>query len=98
MIEFDWPARRIGQRWRATRAPTSVHIRMGRALCSALYAAHPVCGKAINSLFALERVGPLGGGHGHHPRALTPVCLTGSFVQALLQALELAFQCHRIKR
>src|SRR5262245_10609366 len=70
---------------------------MGRALCSAL-SAHPVCRKAINSLFVLERVGPLGGRHRHHPRAFTPVCLTSSFGQALLYALDLSFQSGRIKR
>ena len=98
VIEFVLPARRIGQRWRATRAPMPVHIRMGRALCSALSAAHPVCRKAINSSFALEGVGPLGGRHCHHPGALTPVCFISSFSQALLHALDLSFQSGRIKR
>jgi len=49
VLESLAPARRIGQRWRATRAPWSVSIRMGRAKCSALSAAHPVLRKAINS-------------------------------------------------
>jgi len=74
------------------------HIRMGRALCSALSAAHPVCRKAINSSFALERVGPLRGRHCRHPRALTPVCLTSSFAQTLLHALDFSFQSGWIKR
>ena len=50
VLELTVPARRIGQRWRATRAPAQVSIRMGRATRSALcFAAHPVLGKAINS-------------------------------------------------
>ena len=50
VLDYPPPARRIGQRWRATRAPAQVSIRMGRARRSALcFAAHPVLGKAINS-------------------------------------------------
>ena len=49
VLESMTPARRIGQRWRATRAPLPVSIRMGRAACSALSFAHPVLRKAINS-------------------------------------------------
>src|SRR5829696_5825014 len=49
VLESLAPARRIGQRWRATRAPSPVSIRMGRAKCSALFAAHPVLRKALNS-------------------------------------------------
>src|SRR6516225_1410910 len=46
------PARRIGQRWRATRAPPPVSIRTGRAAmsCSFLSPARSVLRKAINSL------------------------------------------------
>src|SRR5690349_10901297 len=49
VLESVTPARRIGQRWRATRAPSPVSIRMGRAKRSALSVAHPVLRKAINS-------------------------------------------------
>jgi len=49
VLESLAPARRIGQRWRATRAPSPVSIRMGRATRSALFVVHPVLGKAINS-------------------------------------------------
>src|SRR5688500_10296048 len=56
VLEFHVPARRIGQRWRATRAPSSVSIRMGRAKRSALSAAHPVLRKALNSWLRHRRL------------------------------------------
>jgi hypothetical protein len=49
----------------------------GVSLCP--FIAHPVCEKAINSFPASKTVGPLGGGHGYHPRAFAPIGLALRF-------------------